>query len=158
MSVPPAPADDPQRGPESARHKPWSTTGVGTTRFEWVSLDASLQWAAFQRVVRLLRERGNDVFVVVGPFNEHMLAPENRARYLAIRDGVAAWLARETIPHLAPEPLPSPLYADASHPLTAGYELMATASPPTPHSGDGLKSGDPGIFDSRLHRESWSGV
>lgn len=126
LSVPPAPADDPLRGPESSRHKPWSNTGVGTTRFEWVGLDASLQWAAFQRIVRLLRERGNDVFVVVGPFNEHMLAPENRPSYLAIRDGVTAWLTHENIPHSTPDPLPSLLYADASHPLTAGYELMAT--------------------------------
>ena len=65
------------------------------------------------------------MFVVVGPFNEHIMAPENRAAYLAIRDGAAAWLARENIPHTLPEILPSELYADASHPLTAGYELMA---------------------------------
>ena len=42
-----------------------------------------------------------------------------------IRDGIVAWLAGEKIPHSAPEPLPSLLYADASHPLTAGYELLA---------------------------------
>ena len=125
MTVPAAPAADPQRGPESPRHKPWSTTGVGTTRFDWVSLDQSIQWAAFQRTVRLLRERGNDVFVVVGPFNEHMLAPDNSAAFLTIRDGAAAWLAQEHIPHATPEALPSPLYADASHPLTEGYQLMA---------------------------------
>lgn len=133
MTVPPAPTDDPLRGPDSPRHKPWSTTGTGTTRFEWVNLDASLQWAAFQRVIRLLRERGNDVFVVVGPFNEHIMAPENRAPYATIRDGVAAWLTQENIPHLTPDPLPSLLYADASHPLTPGYELMArrTLAEPT---------------------------
>jgi hypothetical protein len=125
FAVPLAPASDPLRGPESSRHKPWSTTGVGTTRFEWVGLDASLQWAAFQRVVRLLRERGNDVFVVVGPFNEHLLAPENRPPYMATRDGITAWLTRENIPHLTPDPLPSELYADASHPLTLGYQLLA---------------------------------
>ena len=125
LTVPPAEAHDPLRCPESSRHKPWSTTGVGTTDFAWVSLDASLQWAAFQRVVRLLRERGNEVFVVVGPFNEHLLAPDNRAPYLAIRNGIVAWLAQERVPHFAPEPLPSLLYADASHPLTAGYALLA---------------------------------
>jgi hypothetical protein len=125
MTVPAAPADDPLRGPASPRHKPWSTVGVGTTRFDWVSLDSSLQWAAFQRLVRLLRERHNDLFVVVGPFNESMLAPENRAPYQTIRNGVDAWLAREDIRHVTPESLPSLLYADASHPLTAGYELLA---------------------------------
>jgi hypothetical protein len=125
MTVPPAPADDPLRGPASPRHKPWSAAGVGTTRFEWVSLDSSLQWAALQRVVRLLHERGNDLFVVLGPFNESMLAPENRAPYQAIRNGVDAWLSREDIRHMTPESLPSLLYADASHPLTAGYDLLA---------------------------------
>jgi hypothetical protein len=28
----------------------------------------SIQWQAFQRVIRLLRNRGNDVLVILGPF------------------------------------------------------------------------------------------
>ncbi|MFM8470254.1 MAG: hypothetical protein ACKODH_09830 [Limisphaerales bacterium] len=125
LHVPAAPANDPERGPASARHKPWSTTGEGATRFEWVALDASLQWAAFQRLTRLLRARGNDVLVVVGPFNEHMMAEDNRAAYRQLRDGVTKWLGSEKIPALVPEPLASPLYADASHPLTEGYQALA---------------------------------
>ncbi len=125
LRVPTAPAQDPERGPASARHKPWSTTGGGSTRFEWVTLDTSLQWAAFQRLTRLLRARGNDVLVVVGPFNEHMIAEDNRAAYRSLRDGVAAWLRDEHIFFAVPEPLPSSLYADASHPLTEGYQALA---------------------------------
>jgi hypothetical protein len=125
LQVPTAPAQDPERGPASARHKPWSTTGEGTTRFEWVPLDASLQWAAFQRLAQLLRARGNTVLVIVGPFNEHMMAPENRTTYRLLRDGVAAWLKDNQIAYVVPEPLPSPLYADASHPLTEGYRELA---------------------------------
>jgi glucose uptake protein GlcU len=34
-------------------------------------------------------------------------------------------LAGNRISHCIPEPLPSALYADASHPLTAGYQLLA---------------------------------
>lgn len=123
--VPTAPANDPERGPASARHKPWSTTGEGSTRFEWVPLDASLQWAAFQRLTQLLRARGNDVLVVVGPFNEHLMAEDNRAAYRQLRDGVAAWLKHNGIPHITSEPLPSSLYADASHPLSEGYRTLA---------------------------------
>lgn len=123
--VPAAPANDPDRGPASARHQPWSTTGEGSTRFDWVTLESSLQWAAFQRLTRLLRERGNDVLVVVGPFNEHMMAPENRTVCRQLRDGVAAWLRANQIPSVVPEPLPSLLYADASHPLTEGYQVFA---------------------------------
>ncbi|HEV2393394.1 MAG TPA: hypothetical protein VG146_13660 [Verrucomicrobiae bacterium] len=123
--VPSAPAHDPQRGPDSPRHKPWSSEGRGTTSFEWVGLDRSLQWRAFQRVVARLRARGNDVLVVLGPFNEHMVAEDNLEPYREIRAGIAAWLRQEGTPVVIPEVLPSALYADASHPLTAGYELLA---------------------------------
>lgn len=51
LAVPGEPAIDPERGPASPRHKPWSNTGQGSTRFEWVELERSLQWAAFQRLV-----------------------------------------------------------------------------------------------------------
>ncbi len=120
-----APLDDPQRGPKSARHKPWSKDGLGTTHFDWVDLNASLQWHAFQRVVALLRERGNDVLVVVGPFNEHIMAQENREAFRKLHGGIADWLRQNQIPLVAPATLPSALYADASHPLTEGYEALA---------------------------------
>jgi hypothetical protein len=90
LVVPSAPQDDPQRGPKSPRHKPWSENGEGSTRFEWVGLDSSLQWQALQRTIGRLRARDNDVLVVVGPFNEHMMAEGNRLAYRKIRDGVTA--------------------------------------------------------------------
>ena len=124
-TVPGEPPEDLERGPLSRRHKPWSTDGRGTTRFEWVSPQESLQWHAFQRVVELLRGRGNDVLVVLGPFNEQLMAEDNRPDYQKIREEIAAWLSQQQIPHIVPEPLPSALYADASHPLTQGYELLA---------------------------------
>lgn len=127
--VPAEPITDPDRGPDSPRHRPWSgaTPGRthGTTRFEWVPLASSVQWAAFQRSVVALRARGADVFVVVGPFNEHLLAAEGRPALGALREGVDAWLTSVQVPHWVPEALPSELYADASHPLTAGYALLA---------------------------------
>jgi len=125
LTVPVEPQDDPQRGPQSPRHKPWSMSATGTTHFEWVALDKSLQWHAFQRVIGTLRERGNDVFVVLGPFNEHIMAGENRPAYRTIHDEIVAWLSTNQIPHVVPDPLPSALYADASHPLTQGYHLLA---------------------------------
>jgi hypothetical protein len=76
-------------------------------------------------LLQLLSERGNDVRVVVGPLNEHMMTEGNRAAYRAVRDGVAARLTGERILNVEPEPLPSALYADASHPLTDGYRLLA---------------------------------
>ena len=131
FAIPPEPADDPERGPRSPRHKPWSTTGTsgspgeGTTRFEWVDLDESLQWAAFQRLVKLLESRDNDVFVLIGPFNEHIMAEENRPAFRRLRDGIVGWLAKNHVPYIVPATLPSALYADASHPLTEGYQRLA---------------------------------
>ncbi len=120
------PADDPERGPASARHQPWSTTGVGSARFEWVEPDRSMQWAAFRRLVKLLQSRGNDVFVLIGPFNEHIMREENRPAFRQLRQGIADWLAKNQIPYAAPRTLPSLLYADASHPLTEGYQRLAS--------------------------------
>jgi len=124
FKLPEEPAVDPERGPDSPRHKPWSTTGQGSTRFEWVELNQSLQWAAFQRLAGLLQSRGNDVLVVLGPFNAHIMTEENRPAFRRIRDTIADWLAKNRVAHVVPEVLPSQLYADASHPLTEGYQRL----------------------------------
>jgi hypothetical protein len=76
-------------------------------------------------VIETLRERGNDVLVVLGPFNEHIMAAENRPAYRRIHEDIVSWLSINQIPQVAPEPLPSDLYADASHPLTEGYQRLA---------------------------------
>jgi hypothetical protein len=125
MTVPSAPADDPLRGPASPRHKPWSASGEGDSRFEWVTLDTSLQWGAFQRLVRLLRDRHNDVLVVIGPFNEHTMVPENRVTYRERVSEARRWFLEHQVPCVVPDLLPSNLYGDTSHPLTDGYALLA---------------------------------
>ena len=125
LAVPSAPLDDPQRGRKSPRHKAWSTDGQGATRFDWVEPDSSLQWHAFQRMIRQLQSRGNEVLVLLGPFNEHLVAGDNQVPYRKLRDGIADWLGQNKIPVVMPETLPSELYADASHPLTDGYKLLA---------------------------------
>lgn len=125
LSVPDDPPDDSQRGPTSVRHKPWSDAGTGPSEFDWVELDASRQWRAMRNVILGLCDRGNDVLVIVGPFNEHMVAEGQRPTCAKLRDGVAAWLTANRVAHVVPPTLPSQLYADASHPLTEGYALLA---------------------------------
>lgn len=125
LNVPSAPENDSKRGPRSRRHRPWTATSDGPMQFEWVDLNRSLQWAAFQRLLQILRDRGNEVLVMVGPFNEHMMTEKNRVVYLKLRDGVAKWLTGQHISSVVPDTLPSALYADASHPLTDGYKLLA---------------------------------
>jgi len=114
--------------PDETRHRdvsPWTERGIAPVRFRWVNAGDSLQWALFQRTVKLLEDRGNRVFVLVGPFNEHMIAPEGRDAYEAIKAAIADWLTQRGVPHLIAPLLPSHLYADASHPLSEGYALLA---------------------------------
>jgi hypothetical protein len=135
----------------SLRHlpQPWYKSGITKQEYPWVDLNTSLQWQAFQRVVQILQRRGNRVFVLVGPFNEHLLNPEIKPvtlwitgsvatpvnehllnpksyqQYQQVMVTIAAWLEAQQIPHSVPPPLPSELYGDASHPLAAGYEMLA---------------------------------
>ena len=105
--------------------QPWFFQSQGLQDLPWVSLESSLQWQAFQRLLSLLRTRGNRVIVVVGPLNEHMLSPANAEVYREVLENAEAWLEENGIPFLAPSTLPSDLYADLSHPLSQGYALLA---------------------------------
>jgi lysophospholipase L1-like esterase len=125
LRVPQALADDPQRGPKSARHRPWTETGATPTTFEWLTTTNSLQWAAFVQTVGKLLAQHNDVVVIVGPFNEHMIAADNKPAFEAVRNGIIGFLKEHPAKFIAPEVLPSELYADGSHPLTRGYEELA---------------------------------
>lgn len=125
LRVPSPPAQDPERGPASSRHQPWFKTGATATHFDWVAPETSLQLAAFKRTVEKLTADHNDVLVVIGPFNEHMIAPESKPAFEKLRDATTAYLQTKNIPVLIPEALPSELYADGSHPLTGGYKLLA---------------------------------
>jgi hypothetical protein len=105
--------------------RPWRVRGLEAQEYEWVELESSVQWRFFKRAVELLRSRGNDVFVLVGPFNEHMIAERARPGYDRLKAGIEAWLRAEGVAYAAPATLPSDLWADASHPLAEGYRKLA---------------------------------
>ena len=115
--------DEPPSPPPATR--PWTAQGIPLADFRWVELDESLQWRSFRRVVDVLRQRGNRLFVLVGPFNEHMLKPRSLAAYRSRLEAVDRWLAEQGIPRYVAKVLPSEMYGDASHPLDAGYALLA---------------------------------
>ncbi len=125
FEVPGESPSDPDRGENSERHKPWSTTGEGTQNFEWVALNRSQQWAAFQRLVELLLRRDNTLLVVVGPLNRHIMSGENQRLFDERVSQVEEWLKAQSVAYVKPELLAFDLYGDASHPLTEGYRQMA---------------------------------
>jgi hypothetical protein len=109
------------------RYRPanWQERGIVQQDFPWVRLRASLQWRFFRESLDVLRARGNRVFVVVGPFNEHMLTDASQRTYAALRAEMVERLKGMGVPCFAPPVLPSAEYADASHPLAAGYARLA---------------------------------
>ncbi len=117
------------------RHDPvsWQTRGMREQKMDWVDLETSLQWAAFERTIKTLQKRGNRVFVLVGPFNEHCLEPDSKAQYQALKQNIGHRLEEKNVAYLMADPVPSDLYADSSHPLAQGYEMLVrdvTASDP----------------------------
>jgi hypothetical protein len=92
---------------------------------QWVELETSLQWLFFRRSVQLLKERNNQVFVLIGPFNEHRLYAADLDTYRNIQAQIRDWLRQNSIPCYMPAVLPSDLYVDTSHPLGAGYAEIA---------------------------------
>jgi hypothetical protein len=109
------------------RHEPvsWTQRGIQKQDFTWVDPETSLQWRSFQRTIALLQRNGNRVFVLVGPFNEHMLTHRSLRQYQNLKSTIEAWLHGHQVAYAAPSPLPSEHYADASHPLSPGYAELA---------------------------------
>jgi hypothetical protein len=124
----PLPAPDPARlRPEAGVRFP-ATQPLDTTRKQgvaWVELDTSVQWRFFRRSIGVMRKRGADVFVLVGPFNEHALMDEAKTTLAQIKTDIGRWLDENDIPHATPPPLPAGLYVDSSHPTAEGYAMLA---------------------------------
>jgi hypothetical protein len=113
--------DDPARRSNLA----WKERGVTVQDFPWVALEESPQWRAFRDSVELLRRQGDKVLVVVGPFNEYMLTAGSLKGYRRVVSEVENWLRQNGVPYFTPPALPSEYYADASHPLSEGYAMLA---------------------------------
>ena len=114
-------SDDYERPKDAAR----PGRGPGQTNLQWVELETSLQWLFFRRTVELLRQRNNRVFVLVGPFNEHMFDADSLDTYRKMKAEIETWLQRDNLPYYMPEVLPAHLYVDSSHPLSEGYAKIA---------------------------------
>jgi len=103
----------------------WVEKGMTKDDMQWVEPATSLQWRFFRQTVEMLEARGNTVFVLVGPFNEHMLKENSLNAYRKLKDEIGTWLSDNNIPHYIPAALPSEVYRDASHPIARGYAMLA---------------------------------
>jgi len=118
----PSPNEPPSPTPVA---EPWTKQHLRKFGPAWVELKTSFQWSSFKRTIRTLRRRGNRVFVLVGPLNEHMLTEDSLQTYWRRKREVEMWLDENRIAHWIAPVLPSDEYADASHPLSGGYAMLA---------------------------------
>lgn len=93
--------------------------------FQWVEPATSLQWSFFRQTIELLKARNNTVFVLVGPFNEHIMEDISRTVYQKMKSEIELWLQQNTIAYYTPPVLPRDFYHDASHPSSQGYAMLA---------------------------------
>lgn len=108
-----------------SRPVPWTQAGIQEQDFPWLPLEDSYQWQSFQEVIALLESRGNKVFVLLGPFNTHLMSTGSLERYGILEKSIIDWLQEKGLPYNATITIPSEEFGDASHPLAHGYELIA---------------------------------
>ena len=118
----PLPASQPHSDPLG-----WQQRGMRQVDIDWPTADESGQLPAFLDAVDLLKSRKNDVFVLVSPFNLHMLGDSSRAGYAALQQEIRRRLTAAGVASCACPAPESEEYADASHPLADGYARLARA-------------------------------
>lgn len=116
----PAPVNRPKSKPIT-----WHERGIKIQDFSWIPPDESFQWISFKRVINILSERGNEVFILLGPFNPYILTEESFRRYQSMKSTMENWFQDNNLNYYSVPDLPSDYYADASHPLQEGYKKIA---------------------------------
>ncbi len=109
---------------------PWSSRdGAGKIDDPFLSPDRSVEWECYRGALRLLKEKGNRVFVLLGPYNTYNLTDKSRARFFAMMASVKKKLDELGYPYFdsTRDLLPSREYADKSHVLRNGHVLLARA-------------------------------
>ncbi|MDD2479140.1 MAG: hypothetical protein PHS31_04540 [Victivallaceae bacterium] len=102
----------------------WETSGMTKQNWPWLEPEESLQWKAFQQIVQLLKKRNNEICIMIGPINPYMLTAESLKRYRALQQEICAWLKSQNVEYVLVKDMPPKMYADASHPLADGYDLI----------------------------------
>ena len=103
----------------------WSKKGITPQNWDWLTLEDSRQWKAFTRIINTLQNNNNKVLVMVGPINPYILTPESLAKYRKLQNDIKDFLDKKKIDCCIVPDMPSNTYADASHPLEKGYQIIA---------------------------------
>jgi hypothetical protein len=118
-TLPPSEDSHPQR------LTPWSQDPRDLLNHRWWDPEESSEWYAFESLLSKLHEGGNQVLVLLGPMNEHKMAPPMREAYQGLKVKMAEKLRSKGVRCFVASLLPSKHYADICHPLREGYEELA---------------------------------
>jgi hypothetical protein len=108
----------------------WSSREGAQIRDDpFLSIGESLQWEFYLKALSFLKKRGNNIFVLLGPYNTYCLTDRSRERFFAMMDEVKKYLDELGYPHFdsTSDLLPSEEYADQSHLLKDGHARLAQA-------------------------------
>ncbi|MDD5464545.1 MAG: hypothetical protein PHP62_05345 [Candidatus Moranbacteria bacterium] len=103
----------------------WTKKGIPQQNWKWLELDDSTQWSSFKNIVKRLKADGNQIYVMIGPLNPYMLTEKSLKLLKKRQEEIQEWLRKEKVESFIVSDMPSEVYADASHPLEKGYEMIA---------------------------------
>ena len=103
----------------------WDFSGIPLQEWPWVEPEKSRQFKAFLELAEILKARNNELTIVLGTINPYMQKPDTLKRYHQVRSAAAKLLTDKGFKVMDLPELKSSDYADASHPLPNGYEVLA---------------------------------
>ncbi len=109
---------------------PWSSRKDAQIRDDpFLRIVESLQWEFYLKALGRLREKGNNVFVLLGPYNSYCLTEASRGRLFTMMDEVKRQLAELGYLYFdsTHDLLPSAEFGDQCHLLKRGHALLARA-------------------------------
>ncbi|MCL2154891.1 MAG: hypothetical protein FWH53_04420 [Leptospirales bacterium] len=91
---------------------------------DWVDIEKSIQWKFMLKTIDYLKKNGNDIIVLITPFNTYMLNDTSREKYYSIISDIAERLSNAEINFIIPV-VHEKDFADSSHFTAEGYRAIA---------------------------------
>ncbi|MBT4484656.1 MAG: hypothetical protein HOC71_13375 [Candidatus Latescibacteria bacterium] len=105
----------------------WMTKEIKVSDYPFVEISESIQFECFVNAIKKLSKNNSRVFILLGPFNHHMLTPESRERLFDMMDDVKKVFDDMGYPYFDTLKinLPSNTFADTCHLLKDGHIILA---------------------------------
>lgn len=108
----------------------WSSREGAQIRDDpFLEVGESVQWEFYLKALKILKNKRNKVFILLGPYNTYCLNERSRKRFFAMMDEVKRQLDELGFPYFdsTADLLPRDEYADQCHLLKDGHVQLARA-------------------------------